>query len=261
MQHHQDSIDVFVERASQDPEVIGIVLDGSVAAGTERPDSDVDLCLVLTPEAFATAWKRHRLSYVERDGITYPGGYYDIKVASSDYLRRAAECGDEPMRASLLHARVLWSRDDELAGLIAAVPLLPDHVWEQRMASFIAQLRLHGGYFLRQAAEHHNSYLSHHAAVHMVGAGGRALLALNRTLFQGQKYLDQTLAGLDRIPVGYAEAARAALDDPGIATGTRYRDLLESFHAWPLTEDETLSTFVRDNELGWFTGRAPAEYA
>lgn len=97
--------------------------------------------------------------------------------------------------------------------------------------------------------------------MHMIGAGGRALLALNRTLFQGPKYLDQTLAGLQRIPDGYADVASAALTDPGIGTGTRYRDLVESFHPWPLSEDRTLSTFVRDNELSWFTGRQPAEYA
>jgi predicted nucleotidyltransferase len=261
MQHHEDSIAAFVERTRQDPRVLGIVLDGSVASGRERPDSDVDLILIMSEGAFADAWRDNQLMRVEREGVTYEGGYYDIKLGSVGYLQRAADRADDPTRAALLDARVVWSRIDGLEELVAAVPRLPDEAWEQRMASFIAQVRLHQGYFLRQAAEHDNHFLLHHAATHLVGAGGRALLALNRTFFQGQKYLDQTLAGLERVPDGYAAAARAVLDDPGPQTGGRYRDLIESYHPWPLSDDETLSTFLRGNELGWYSGEAPTEYS
>ncbi|QDP98166.1 hypothetical protein FOE78_21695 [Microlunatus elymi] len=261
MQHHDDSIAAFVDRARDNYAVLAVIVDGSVSSGTERPDSDVDLVLVLTEDAFAQAWQENRLSYVERDGITYEGGYYDIKVASVAYLRRAADHADDPMRASLLHARIAWSRLDDLADLVAAIPRLPEEVWERRMASFIAQVRLHGGYFLKQAVQLDNEFLLHHAAVHLVGAGGRALLALNRTLFQGQKYLDRTLARLERVPAGYADAAHAVLSTPSLQTGTAYRDLIENFAAWPITAEETLSTFVRDNELSWYTGRSPIEYA
>lgn len=261
VQHHEDSIAAFVTRVRTREDVLAVIVDGSVASGTERADSDVDLVLVVTEEGFERAWRDNRLSYVERESITYEGGYYDLKVASRSYLRRAVDHADDPMRASLLHARIAWSRVDDLEALVAAIAQLPDEMWEQRMASFIAQLRLHGGYFLKQAVEHDNDFLLHHAAVHMVGAGGRALLALNRTLFQGQKYLDQTLAELDQVPAGYAQASRALLRQPSLATAAAYRELVESFHAWPLTEEQTLSTFVRDNELAWYSGRSPIEYA
>jgi predicted nucleotidyltransferase len=261
VQHHEDSIAAFIQRIRGRDDVLAVILDGSVASGRERPDSDVDLVLVVTEEAFEQAWRENRLSYVERDSITYGGGYYDLKVASLPYLQRAVDDADDPMRASLLHARVVWSGIDDLEPLLTAIARLPEEVWEHRMASFIAQLRLHGGYFLRQAVEQDNEFLLHHAAVHMVGAGGRALLALNRTLFQGQKYLDQTLARLGRVPDGYADASRALLRQPSLATGAAYRELVESFHPWPIAEEQTLSTYVRDNELSWYTGRAPIEYA
>ncbi|UFU02742.1 nucleotidyltransferase domain-containing protein [Ruania suaedae] len=260
MRHHDRTVDAFVESVRHREDVLGVVVTGSVAHGTERPDSDVDVQLVLTDEAFARAWQENRLSYVVRDVATYEGGYVDIKVAGPEFLRRAAAVADDPMRRSMLGARVAWSRLEDLAALVAAIPVLPEGVWEDRMASFIAQVRLHGGYFLAQAEKLGNTHLLHHAAAHTVSAGGRALLAHNRILFQGHKYLDGALASAERVPAGYARAAADLLERPGTATGAAYTSLLESFHAWPLPREQTLSTFVRDNELGWYSGAIPPEY-
>ncbi|WP_159622982.1 nucleotidyltransferase domain-containing protein [Ruania rhizosphaerae] len=261
MQHHQDTLAAFVEHVRHDPDAVGVVVTGSVAHGTERPDSDVDVQLVLTEEAFAQAWEQNRLSYVVRDVATYDGGYVDIKVASADFLRRAARDGDDAMRHSMIGARVAWSRIEGLEEVVAAIPVLPADLWEDRMASFIAQARLHGGYFLKQAVILDNTHLLHHAAVHAVTAGGRALLALNRTLFKGHKYLDEMLASAGHVPDEYARAAAELLHQPSMESGKAYMDLLESFHPWPLSKEQTLSTFVRDNELGWYSGRMPPEYA
>ena len=39
----------LVEKAREDPQLLAIFLFGSFARGDERPDSDVDVCLVLEP--------------------------------------------------------------------------------------------------------------------------------------------------------------------------------------------------------------------
>jgi len=260
VQHHEDSIARYVRRIREVDGVRGVIVHGSVTNRNERPDSDVDLFLLLTDEAFDDHVRQGRLSYVDREGISYEGGYYDIKVINREYLRAAADHGDEPTRASFLNARVAWSRADDLEELVAAIPKLSPAEWDRRMASFIAQVRLQGGYFLKQADQLDNTFLLHHAAVHLVGAGGRALLALNQTLYQGQKYLEQTLVSLPRIPDGYQDHAAAVLDHPSAAAGAAYCELLEAYHPWPLEQERTLSTFVEENELGWLTGVIPPEY-
>lgn len=261
MQHHDDSVAALVARQSTRPEVLGVVLAGSLARGTERPDSDVDAYLLLTEEAFAEALATNRVSWVERAGITYEGGYFDLKAVSLDYLAAAAERGDDPVRASFADARVAWSRVDDLDQRIARIPVLGESVWRARESSYLAQARLHGGYFLRQGHELDNLYLLHHAAVHLVGAGGRALLARHRTLYPGQKYLQALVASLPEIPAGYVALAEAVLERPTPETATAYLTALENVHDWPLEPDTALSTFVRDNELAWLTGRPTPEYA
>ena len=44
---------------------------GSVARGTERPDSDVDLYLLVDDAAFDAARDSGRLSYVTADDVTF----------------------------------------------------------------------------------------------------------------------------------------------------------------------------------------------
>jgi uncharacterized protein len=44
------SVNKLVAQASQDTDVLAVILFGSVARGEQTAHSDVDICLVLTPE-------------------------------------------------------------------------------------------------------------------------------------------------------------------------------------------------------------------
>ena len=51
-QHHLDSIEKMKEYFRPTEGIIALVLGGSVAKGNERPDSDLDALVILTPEAY-----------------------------------------------------------------------------------------------------------------------------------------------------------------------------------------------------------------
>ena len=103
-------------------------------------------------------------------------------------------------------------------------------------------------------------FLLQHAAVHLVLASGRALLALNHEFFKAPKYLDRSVAELERAPDGYSDLARAVLAQPNPDTALALSTAVESFHTWPVSVEETLSRYVEENELSWFTGESPPEY-
>lgn len=266
MEHHQATIEAYVERCQAVEDNLAVVVGGSVARGTERPDSDVDVYLVVTEEAFAAAVRDGRMAYVDRGVATYDGGYVDIKVVSPAYLDAAAERGDDPVRASFLGSRIAWSRLPDLAERLENVTRLPESAWAPRQASFLAQARLHGGYFLRQANQLDNAYLRQHAAVHLVNAAGRLLLARHRIFFAGPKYLTDQVAALDVIPDGFADAVANVLADPSAANGAALVDLIESTVQIDSTgqtaesREASLSTFVHDNELAWLHRTPPPEY-
>jgi len=261
VQHHDDSLATFVAAAATDGSCEAVIVQGSVARGVARPDSDIDLYLLVSDDAFDAARRDGRLSFTSRDGITYDGGYFDIKLVTLDYLDQAADHGDEACRASFDGARVAWSRVDGLEARLAAIVELPEAEWAERQARFLAMARLHGWYFVPQGHQLGDPFLLRYGAVHLVMGAGRALLARNHVMLKAPKYLASTVAGLADQPDGYAELVAAVLADPDPASAAALVAALDGMGDWPLPFEATLSRFVEDNELGWLTGVMPPEYS
>jgi len=260
MLHHDRAVERYLARETEREDTLAVVLTGSVARGTERPDSDVDLYLLVTEDRWAEAYAAERLMYTEQDGIDYDGGYFDVKLATLSYLDDAADRGDDPVRDSFSASRIVFSRIDDLDARIARIQPA-DAEWDARVASFLAQARLHGGYFLQQAHASGDQLLLRHASVHLATSAARALLAANRVMFPGPKYLSALVAGLDRKPHGFDALLTAAITDPAPDTADALLASLEAFTGDLLPRDRTLSRFVLDNELAWRYRTKPPEYS
>lgn len=261
MEHHERAIARYVTAVSSDPEVLAVVVSGSVARGAERPDSDVDLYLVVTEQRWDEAYAARRLMYTSTDGIGYDEGYFDIKLATLSYLDDAAERGDDPVRDSFASARVVFSRMPDVEARLARVVSLPASDWSNRVAGFVAQCRLHGGYFLQQAYDHGDPLLLAHASVHLATAAARAMLARERVFFPGPKYLRARVAALASTPPGFAGLLDGVIAAPSPETAGALLAAVEDAVGAVLPRDETLSRFVLDNELAWRYRTAPPEYS
>ncbi len=257
-EHHERAIAGFVAAATP-RDVRGVIVVGSVARGTERPDSDVDLYEVVDDAAFEAALATGSLARVETEHADWPGGYLDIKLVSPTLLARAAADADDPTRASFLDARVVLDRDGGLGERIAAITAPPDEHFAALIASFSAQFTLHADYFLVHGRHHGDPLLAANAAVHAGFAAGRMALAAERVLFRGPKYLAEQLGDAGR---GELAAAIAALVDE------RSADAVEQVRALVpgLAEragsigDDDLALFIADNEWAWFTRQPPPEH-
>ena len=85
-------------------------------------------------------------------------------------------------------------------------------------------------------------------------------LAVNRALFQGQKYLAATLAELAELPDGFLAAWHNVLQHPTPEAAAALTDLVDAWQGGPLGLEDTLSTFIVDNELAWLNGTVPPEF-
>lgn len=261
MEHHERAIERYVADVSADPEVLAVVVSGSVARGAERADSDVDLYLVVTESRWDEAYAARRLMFTSTKGIGYDRGYFDVKLATLSYLDDAAERGDDPVRDSFASARVVFSRVPDLDDRLARVVQVSADDWRDRVAGFVAQCRLHGGYFLPQAYEHRDPLLLAHASVHLVTSAARALLAHNRVFFPGPKYLRERVTGLASAPPGFGSLLDDVIAAPSPASAAALLEAVEASVGDALPRDETLSRFVLDNELAWRYRTAPPEYS
>ncbi|SDG64515.1 nucleotidyltransferase domain-containing protein [Microbacterium pygmaeum] len=259
MEQHERALDAYLETVREEPGVLAVVVVGSVARGQERPDSDVDVYLVVDDEHFAAASESDRFAWIDRAGLDYPGSYIDVKLASPGYLEAAAERADDPTRASFAGARVAFSRLAGLESLLARIVLLPDEVWATRIRSNVAQARLYGGYFLPQAVERGDAFLRQHAGLHLALAAARAALAAGRVLHQGPKYISHLVRTVPT-PDGFVSAWQAVLDHPEIENARVLMGLVDTWLDEDLSPDDALSVFIRDNELAWLRGTIPTEF-
>jgi predicted nucleotidyltransferase len=259
VQQHDDTIRGYVASVVERPEVLGVVVVGSVARGTPRDDSDVDVYLVVTDQAYADARSRGRIAAVSQDGVTYPGGYVDIKLACPDYLTSAIERADDPTRASFEGAQVVLDKTGQIPGWVSGIVTLPEEVWARRIASYRAQTRLYGGYFLKQADQLDDHFLRQHSGVHLALSAGRLALAKHRRFFSGQKYLSAAMEELD-VPEKFRTTWRHVVMAPSAAVGQHLLDAIVAWLGPPEPFEGQLSRFISDNELAWLNGSVPPEF-
>jgi hypothetical protein len=257
-EHHERAITAFLD-AARARGALGVIIVGSVARGTERPDSDVDLYEVVDDAAFDDALASGALARVETEHADWPGGYLDIKLVSPTLLRRAVDDADDATRASFTGARIEFDRDGGLEGILAAIVTPGAEYFHRHIAAFGAQFALHADYFLVHGREHDDPLLAASAAVHAAFAAGRMALAAERVLFRGPKYLDAQLRGAGRATL--ADAATALVDERSHAAVERVRALVPELTARAgQIDDADLARFIADNEWAWFTARTPPEY-
>ncbi len=89
--HHQESIEKFLEIYKKDPSIIGILLGGSIAHGFAKPDSDIDVSIIVNTEEFQKRKASNKLAFSLWDICTYENGYIDCKVADINFLSKVSE--------------------------------------------------------------------------------------------------------------------------------------------------------------------------
>ena len=78
-------------------------------------------------------------------------------------------------------------------------------------------------------------------------------------MLPGPKYISKLVRTVPT-PDGFVAAWDRAVTYPDTDSGRALLLILDEWLARDLTPDESLSTFIRDNELAWLRGTVPAEF-
>lgn len=255
--HHEEAICNLKTMLEKDPGVIGAVLGGSIAKGLERPDSDVDAIVVVTPEKYRRLQEERRTSECIFEGCNYPNGYYDLKYYRKDHLQAAADHGSEPTRYAYTNSRCIFAKDSDLPELVKRIPVFQKAEKEEKMLSFYAALRLYGGYFWKSSRD--NLYLRVRSAASVVLFGMRLLLEDAEVLFPCQKNLMIAVSALppERRPADIVQRSESLLRTLDDAEEKAFIASILECIRWNPPQDytEVCSRFIRDHEEWWYETR------
>jgi hypothetical protein len=252
LKHHEEAMMAAVERVRSEGEVTAILLGGSIARGVERPESDVDLMVIVPDDVWEERYRRSALTFLWHDVASYEGGFVEGRYLSESFLREAVERGSEPTRHSFTAVYPLFAVDPTIAEKVKRIPVYPEHERQYRIDAFMAQMHINRIYFWPEGVRRQDPYLRTKASSEIVLFGGRLILAHNRILFPCQRRLMEYVTAAREKPEGFVDLASTFLAEQSHESMEAFCQAVESFTDWNIQSDVE-SNFQRDMEMSWFT--------
>lgn len=258
--HHRDTIARTAAHFRAQPEVVGLLLGGSLAHGFATAASDVDIVIVVTPEEFARREAATSLTFLSHDLATYAGGYVDGKYVSTDFLRDVAERGADATRWGYDNARILFTHDPGLGELLERVVRYPVEHAAERRERFVAQL-IAWRWYHDQGVQKGDPYLQGVSLNRVVLFACRLVLAENEMLYPFHKWMLRVTAGAANRPAALMEDLAGLYADPSPArVAALVHGLLEHYGIDRARAERTWGAyFLRDTELSWRSGPPPVD--
>lgn len=239
------------EYFAAEPGVLALLFSGSIVHGLGSPGSDVDLNIVITDELYEEKHKAGALTYWASGEQFYPGGYFDGKFITLDYLRLVAERGNEPTRFALHDAAIDFDRTGEVGALLQRIGTYPEDASGERSLRFLSQLQA-WRWYCGEALRKGNRYLLQTAVTKMLLFGGRLILLENRTFFPYHKWLLAVLEKAQEKPPQLLLLMERVLEEPTEQHIEEYFQAVLQFRDWARGREYSWSSlFVGDIETRW----------
>lgn len=253
-EHHKRAIENLKKYYEGDPEVLGVVLGGSVAKGLERPDSDIDGMVIVTPERYEKLKAEGRITECITGYCDYEGGYFDIKYMTKEYLEAAADHGSEPTRNSFLCSRCISYTDPEIPGIVERIPVFQKQEKQAKQNSFYAVLRYATGYFWQFVDD---PILRSRTVFEIVHFALRMVMQDREVLYPCSKSMGKYIERMENKPPQVLELCARFVENPTTENMKSFVNyVLENIEYTPPKDFHEIGTqFVADNEQWWYKHR------
>lgn len=254
--HHEETIKNVADKLRADPEVLALLISGSIAHGFEAESSDVDIMIVVSEEDLNARAQSGRRTYFEQESCTYEGGYVDGKYISIDFIQKIAEMGSEPARYAFEGVVIVFSKIAGLEDLLQSVVRYPVEMKQNKIERFYAQLQA-WRWYCGEAKKKENQYLLNFAVSNLILFAGRLILAHNEQLYPYHKWFLRVLEETAEKPENLIANIQGVLENPSIEhIETLFRSVVD-FRDWNVAGINWPFLFMNDNELNWLDGKTP----
>ncbi|MEX1030669.1 MAG: nucleotidyltransferase domain-containing protein [Paenibacillaceae bacterium] len=198
-QHHQDAIRNITVKLEKDPDILALLIGGSIAHGFQKENSDVDIMMIVSNDYYAKRSEEGRITYYETESCTYEGGYVDGKYVTVDYMEQVARKGSEPARFAFEGTTIAFSTIDGLAQIIERIVRYPIEKQAENIVRFYSQFEA-WHWYAQEAIKQKNTYLLQHSVTQFILFGGRLILAEAEVLYPYHKWFLKVLERLEDKP-------------------------------------------------------------
>jgi predicted nucleotidyltransferase len=257
--HHIQSIRNVTEYFQHDPEVLALLLGGSIAHGFETPASDIDLMIFVSEEDHKNRFAENRIHFFNTELTTYEGGYVDGKYSTQAFVKQVMEKGSEPARFAFAGSQILFSKIKGFEEDVRKAAEYPVADKAERIKHLYAQFEA-WHWYCGESLRLKNQYLLGTSVSKFILFGGRLILAHNELLYPYHKWVLKVLEGAKEKPAGLLASINVLNESPTAENIETLYEKIRNFHPW--TNDPLFSwptQFMLDSELNWLDGKTPVD--
>ncbi len=256
--HHQESIDLFIEKYINDPDILAILLGGSLAHGFAKNDSDIDVFILVGSEEYQRRKSSNKLAFSLWDICTYENGYIDCKVIDIDLLERVSQHGSDPARYAFKDNRILFSKSDNLPELLSVISAFPKSKIEERRKRFASQL-LAWKWFYSEGIKKGNKYLIFLSIQKIALFSSRIILNENELLYPYHKWMLEEVKKASQKPSGFMGKLDALFDAHTLEKVNDFCTEVLSFIDFNEKTVDWPNYFLKDSEQNWTEHEPPVD--
>ena len=255
---HSQSIQNVTDYFQRDPEVLALLLGGSIAHGFETPTSDVDIMILVSDEDHKKRLESNQVHFFNRELCTYQGGYVDGKYTSLGFVDQVAQKGSEPARFAFAGSQILFSKVDGLAEKLCKAAGYPCAEKAERIRRFYAQFEA-WHWYSQESLRLKNDYLLGASVSKFILFSGRLILAHNELLYPYHKWFLRVLEGATDKPDRLMESIYQINKSHTIENIEALYEKVKTFRPWIEAAFSWPTQFMFDSEWNWMDGKTPVD--
>lgn len=250
----EDTIKQLIEYVSKDESILGLILCGSIAKGTETDRSDIDVFVVVTDERF----NREMMSKNYFWGTNFDSKEFKVevdgKIIPKNFLEKIWEYGNESIKSTLHHSKVIYSRDRDIAKLLMNKSNLSKQNRKENARKFYS-LMVSSRFSADDDLD--NILYVTKCIYDTVFYACRLVLAHNGIYYPCVKNLYKELNNCDKLPINFITSMNEVMHSYSFEKMVEFYNSVCNYFKEYHFDNRLRKGYVLENELFWYFNTFP----
>lgn len=243
--HHKQIINNIKLHFMNDPDVLALIINGSVARGLAGAESDVDFVLVVSDSEYENRERKNEIHFKCNSFCIAPCPDVNGSAKTVNMLKWLASNGTDVTRYAFVGSNIIFSKLPVLDNLLKQITTFSTDDINDKLESFYSQVKMHYSY-LEYGHYSKNTYVLCQTAVLLTLFGGRMILTHNNMFYPGRKWFMNQLEQARKKPKDFIYSVKKLLHNPSLTNAKEFCDILLNFRDWPKPSEGWFNRYEQD---------------
>jgi len=193
-----------------------------------------------------------------RDICIYENGYIDCKVLDLEFLKKVSERGSDPARYAFKDSTILFSKIDNLPGLLEQIISFPKEKIDERRKRFTSQI-LAWKWFYSEGVKKNNKYLLFLSIHKIVLFACRIVLNEDQLLYPFHKWMLEEVKRVERKPDNFMKEINELFEKHSLEKVNEFCLKILDYIGFNEQTVDWPNYFLKDSEQNWIEHDPPID--